>query len=284
MPNQPNVTDIPRYPEMAVRGQVVYRVEGRVLRTNVIGPFNDQFVAAIPRDINDLLIKLMQQGKWGQIIVYERNAYTSPAGLAELTDHLRSRYEKTDNKPATALVFGPQTTHAQTMAPEYFKCYESAGVECCIFQDYSAAQLWVKSRIRQFSEALQWNDSYKVGDTTIDEQHEELFLRACDVIAAMSRESQILSALRLYEYMRSHFSHEEGLMDRMGYPGIAEHVEQHKALTSKLKAFLKNISNDNLIKAELEDFVAHWFLDHMGTVDSQLATYLESERVASLKH
>jgi hemerythrin len=277
MPNLLNVTDIPHDPETLARGLVVYRIEGRILRTNAIGPFNDKFVAAIPRDINDLLIKLMQQGKWGQIIVYERNAFTSPAGLSELADHLKSRYRNSDNKPVTALVFGPQVLHAQAMAPEYLQCYDSAGVECCIFEDYSTALVWVKSKIRQISEVIQWSDGYKIGDTTIDEQHEELFLRAADVIAAMSRESQTLSALRLQQYMRSHFSHEESLMYHVGYPDVEQHIKQHEVLTQKLKAFLKNISNNNLIKAELEDFIAHWLLGHIGTVDSQLAVYLKSE-------
>ena len=276
MPNLLNVMDISHDAEPRATGEVVYRIEGRVLRTSLIGPFNNELVAAIPRDINDLLIKLMQQGKWGQIVVFERNALTTSDALSEFTDHLKERYKNPESRPVIALVFGPQVVHAQEMAPKYFKCYDSAGVECCIFEDDSTAQVWVKSKIRQISEVIQWSDSYKIGDPTIDEQHEELFLRAGDVIAATSRESQTLSALRLYEYMRSHFSHEEGLMYRIGYPDIDQHLKQHEVLTGKLKAFLKKLSNDNLIKAELEDFISHWFLDHIGMVDRKLAAYLKS--------
>jgi hemerythrin-like metal-binding protein len=253
----------------------VYRIEGRVLRTNATGPFNSELVAAIPHDINDLLIKLTQQGKWGQIVTFERNAYTTPTGLSEFTNYLQSRYQNSVSKPVTALVFGHQVAHAREMAPNYFKCYDQAGIECCIFEDFSTAQVWVKSKIRQISEAVQWRDTYKIGDIAIDEQHQEMFLRAGDVIAATNRESQTLSALRLYQYMRSHFSHEEDLMYRIDYPEIKSHIEQHAALTVRLKAFLKNISNDNLIKAELEDFIAHWLLDHIGMVDSKLTAYLK---------
>lgn len=275
MSNLLNVTDVSHFAGVKAKGEVVYRIEGRILRTNATGPFNNELVAAIPHEINDLLIKLIQQGKWGQIVIFERNAYTTPAGFLEFADYLQRRYLNSDRRPVTALVFGPQVAHAQAMAPEYVKCYQHAGVDCCVFEDYSTAQVWVKSKIRQISEAIQWRDAYKIGDIAIDEQHQELFLRAGDVIAATSRESQTLSALRLYEYMRSHFSHEEDLMYRIGYPDIDQHIGQHASLTARLKVFLKNISNDNLIKAELEDFIAHWLLEHIGTVDSKLAAYLK---------
>jgi hemerythrin len=277
MPKLLNVTDISHATDHRAKGEVVYRIEGRVLRTNATGPFNSELVAAIPHDINDLLIKLTQQGKWGQIVTFERNAYTTPAGLAEFTEYLKSRYQNSVSKPVTALVFGPQVAHGREMAPDYFSCYDQAGVECCIFEDFSTAQVWVKSKIRQISEVIQWREAYKIGDAAIDEQHQELFLRAGDVIAATNRESQTLSSLRLYQFMRSHFSHEEELMYRIGYPEIKAHIEQHTALTVRLKAFLKNISNDNLIKAELEDFIAHWLLDHIGMVDSKLAAYLKHQ-------
>ncbi|MBP6008892.1 MAG: hemerythrin family protein [Rhodoferax sp.] len=277
MPKLLNVTDLSHATDHRAKGEVVYRIEGRVLRTNATGPFNSELVAAIPHDINDLLIKLTQQGKWGQIVTFERNAYTTPAGLAEFTEYLKSRYQNSVSKPVTALVFGPQVAHGREMAPDYFKCYDQAGVECCIFEDFSTAQVWVKSKIRQISEVIQWREAYKIGDAAIDEQHQELFLRAGDVIAATNRESQTLSSLRLYQFMRSHFSHEEELMYRIGYPEIKAHIEQHTALTVRLKAFLKNISNDNLIKAELEDFIAHWLLDHIGMVDSKLAAYLKHQ-------
>lgn len=276
MTNLLNVTNISRDEKTRQMGEVVYRIEGRILRTHLIGPFNNEIVAAIPLDIRDLLIKLIQQGKWGQIIIFERNAYATPAALAELTNHLKARYQNAASKPVTALVFEPPVIHAQTMAQEYFKCYDNAGVECSIFEDYSTAQYWVKSKIRQISEVIQWSDRYKIGDVFIDEQHEELFLRAGDVISATSRAGQTLSAMRLNQYMRSHFSHEEGLMYRLGYPDIDQHIQQHDFLTTKLKVFLRNISNDNLNKAELEDFIAHWFLDHIGQEDKKLAAYLKS--------
>jgi hemerythrin len=276
MSNLRSVTDIQQIAPLRAKGEVDYRVEGRILRTSATGPFNNELVATIPRIINDLVVKLIQQGKWGQIVTFERNAYASPVALSEFTDYLKSRYQNPETNPVTALVFGPQVVNGQLMAPEFYKCYESAGVECSVFEDYATAHYWVKSKIRQTSKWVEWHDSYKIGDTAIDEQHQELFLRAADVIAATNRESQTLSALRLYQYMRTHFSHEEGLMRRLDYPDIDQHIVQHDALTEKLNEFLQNIANDNLIKADLEKFIFDRFLSHMETVDAKLAFYMKS--------
>ncbi len=273
MPNASNADHPPAAP-FRTRAEIEYRIEGRILRTVVTGPFQNELVAAIPLTIRDKLIKLVQQGKWGQIVTFQRDATASPAVLEEFARHLKARYLKPETRPVTALVFAPQLKGGQLMAPEFCKCYEGAGVECGIFEDYSTAQYWVKSKIRQTSALVEWKDSYKIGDAAIDEQHQELFMRAADVIAATNRESQTMSALRLYQYTRSHFSHEESLMEHIGYPEMASHIAQHKALLAKLNEFLHNISKDNLIKAELEDFVSQWFLGHIANVDAKLAAYL----------
>jgi hemerythrin len=123
---------------------------------------------------------------------------------------------------------------------------------------------------------MAWDDSYKVGVPAIDEQHRELLMRASDVIAATTREGQTLSTIRLYQYTRTHFSHEEDLMRSLGYPDIDEHIEQHEALISQLNQFSQNIAKNNLIKADLEEFISLWFLTHIATFDTRLAAFLKS--------
>jgi hemerythrin-like metal-binding protein len=219
------------------RARIDYRIEGRILRTTAVGPFHDELVSAIPPGIKVLLVKLIQQGKWGQIVTFERNAVTSSAALAEFTEYLKLRYVNPDTRPVTALVFGHNIEGAQAMAPLFQQCYHGAGIDCQVFEDYSTAHYWVKSKIRQTSRLVEWNDSYKIGEASIDEQHHELFMRAADIIAAVNHESQMLSALRLYQYTRTHFSHEEELMRRCNYPDIAAHLLQHENIAAAITAF-----------------------------------------------
>ena len=258
------------------RARIDYRIEGRILRTTAVGPFHDELVSAIPPGIKVLLVKLIQQGKWGQIVTFERNAVTSDAALAEFTEYLKRRYVNPDTRPVTALVFGQNIEGAEAMAPLFQQCYQGAGIDCQVFEDYSTAHYWVKSRIRQTSRLVEWNDSYKIGEASIDEQHQELFMRAADIIAAVNHESQMLSALRLYQYTRTHFSHEEELMRRSNYPDIAAHLLQHETLLRQLQLFLQHITRDTLVKDELEDFIAQWFLGHIANSDQKLASFLKT--------
>ncbi len=277
MPSTPErTTDWQTNAPTGSRARIDYKVEGRILRTTAAGPFNDELVSTIPRSIKDLLVKLIQQGKWGQIVTFERNAMTSSAALSEFTAYLQLRYLNPETRPVTALVFGPNIEGALAMAPLFQRCYQAAGIECNVFEDYATAHYWVKSKIRQTSRLIEWNDSYKIGDPTIDEQHQELFLRAADIIAATNHEGQTLGALRLHQYARAHFSHEESEMRRTHYPEIASHLAQHEALMRRLHGFVQHITQGNLIKAELEDFIAQWFLGHIANVDSKLATHLKT--------
>jgi hemerythrin len=52
-------------------------------------------------------------------------------------------------------------------------------------------------------------------------------------------------------------------------------VRQHDELTARLKEISRQIANDNMVKAELEEFIARWLLQHIASVDAQLAVYLK---------
>ena len=264
--------------ESAFRAQpeIDYRIEGRILRTTATGPFTKELFTAIPSVIGELIAKLAQQGKWGQIVTFQHSAHGSAHAMEEFAAYLKSRYSNPDTNPVTALLFGREVDGAELMAPKFYACYKDAGVECRICEDYSTALYWVESKIKQSSKLLAWSDSYRVGDRLIDEQHQEIFMRAADVIAATTRDVQTMCSMRLSQYARTHFSHEESLMRRINYPDIDEHVSQHDELTSKLHEISQKIAKDNLIKAELEDFISHWFLTHIAVVDVKLATYLKA--------
>lgn len=255
-------------------GEIDYRIEGRILRTTASGPFNNELIAAIPAVISELIAKLVQQGKWGQIVTFHRSALGSPAAMFDFGEYLKRRYTDPTTNPVTALVFGRDIEGAQLMAPIFHQCYVEAGIESQVFEDYSTALYWVESRIKQTSKLLTWQERYTIGDPVIDEQHQEIFLRAGDVIAALTRDGQTMSALRLQRYAHTHFSHEENLMRRLDYPDIEEHTLQHQQLVQRLEAVTRNIANDNLVKTELEELISHWLLSHIASADAKLADYL----------
>lgn len=259
-----------------VQGRIEYRVEGRILRTTAVGPFNNELVATLPQTVGNLIDKLVLQGKWGQIIVFQGSAFSTDTAMREFGAYLLSRYQDRDTNPVTALVFRADIEAGDRMAPRYLKCYQDAGIESEVFEDYSSAVQWVQSRISQTSAQLEWKDDYRIGDAAIDEQHQELFKRAATIIAAISQQGQALGVIRLYQYTRTHFSHEEELMQRISFPDYEAHCQMHQKLIAKLDEISARISSGNLIKAELEEFISQWLLGHIATEDTKLAAFVRS--------
>jgi hemerythrin-like metal-binding protein len=276
MPRTRSTADVAIKGPFKAHGEISYRIEGRILRTTATGPFNNELVGAIPSVIKELIAKLARQGKWGQIITFQRSALCSISAIDDFAAYLMARYANTDGKPVVALVLPCDVEGGRLMASQYLKCYLDTGIVSKTFVDDTAALSWVESMIQQSSEEIAWNDSYKVGDAAMDEQHQELFMRAAAVIAATTSEGQALCAMRMHQYARTHFGHEESQMHRLQYPDMDEHVRQHLDLISRLEVISKNIANGNFIKSDLEEFIAHWLLTHIAKDDKKFARCLEA--------
>ncbi|WP_296490892.1 hemerythrin family protein [Rhodoferax sp.] len=260
-----------------IHGQIEYRVKGRILHTTARGPFRE-IVEAIPATVTGFIQRLAQQGRWGQIVIFQQSALMPAASLQNFAVYLKLRYVNSEIKPAVALVLEPGLEGGELMAPQFLRCYLEAGIKVQVFEDYVSALNWVESEISQFSTRLQWNDSFKIGDKDIDEQHRELFHRATHVLAATSHEGQVIAAMRLFQYMRAHLSHEEELMRRLQYPDYEAHALEHHALIVGLNTISLRIASENLVKADLERFIGDWFLRHMETADTDLARFANATR------
>lgn len=260
-----------------VHDQIEYRVKGRILHTTARGPFTD-IVEAIPPTITGFIQRLAQQGRWGQIVTFQQSALLPPAAVQNFAVYLKSRYDNPATRPVVALVFEPDIEGAALMAPVFLKCYLDADIQVQVFEKYASALTWVETEISQFSTRLEWKDSYAIGDPAIDEQHRELFKRAVYILAATSHEGQVISATRLFQYMRTHLSHEEELMRRLNYPNIETHTREHHELLARLNTISLKIANENLVMADLEEFLGDRFLQHMETADTDLARFASATR------
>jgi len=260
-----------------VHDQVEYRVKGRILHTTARGPFKE-LVEEIPATINEFTQRLARQGLWGQIVTFQQSAFMPPAAKQNFANYLKLRYENPEIRPVVALVFAPDVEDGALMAPEFLNCYLDAGVKSQVFEDYASARDWVESEIHHFSTRIEWRDRYKIGDQAIDEQHRELFKRAAYVLAATSHEGQVISAMRLLQYMRTHLSHEEEMMRRLHYPKLKVHTQEHLEMLARLNIISLKIANENLVKSDLEELLGDWFLTHMETADTELARFAKAPR------
>ncbi len=84
--------------------------------------------------------------------------------------------------------------------------------------------------------------------------------------------------MRLFQYMRTHLSHEEELMRRLQYPKLKVHAQEHQEIIARLHVVLLKIANEDMVKADLEELLGDWFLAHMETADTELARFANASK------
>ncbi|MFZ0800064.1 MAG: bacteriohemerythrin [Terriglobales bacterium] len=134
------------------------------------------------------------------------------------------------------------------------------------------------------STAFTWNNSYSVKVEAMDAQHQQLFAIIRELYAAMrsGHGKEVVGDVlrRLIDYTVKHFTAEEALMEKHGYPGLAQHRAEHKALTDKVLAFKKGFEAGTVsVSLELMTFLQKWLTDHIQTVDQKYGDFLNAHGV-----
>jgi hemerythrin-like metal-binding protein len=122
-----------------------------------------------------------------------------------------------------------------------------------------------------------WRPEYSVHIDAIDRQHRALVAMIRELQEAMEegrgRAFQHTLIERLVAYTNVHFSFEENLMSEHGYESLAEHVEQHRLLTSQVVELQKKIHEGGAVSnASLMLFLRTWLTDHIMQHDQKYAS------------
>ncbi|WP_456405957.1 bacteriohemerythrin [Thiolapillus sp.] len=72
-----------------------------------------------------------------------------------------------------------------------------------------------------------------------------------------------------------HFSHEERLMLKYAYDGLAEHKQEHQELIRSIKALQQQLLNEGkTVSLDDLEFLEHWLTGHILGTDMDLGAYL----------
>lgn len=129
-----------------------------------------------------------------------------------------------------------------------------------------------------------WNNSYSLGITMIDSQHQRLFALVDQLHEAMKTgkgadvQGGVLA--ELVTYTRTHFAAEERLLTQHAYPELAAHKQQHEQFTRKIQDFSDKARTGKLaLTVTLSAFLKEWLTGHIMQVDRKYATYLQEKAV-----
>jgi hemerythrin len=135
---------------------------------------------------------------------------------------------------------------------------------------------------------IEWTQKLAVGVEAIDAQHRELFQHVNQLVSALEArkgEAEVASLVRfLGDYVVRHFSDEERLMTRAGYPDAASHKKLHEAFVAefvKLKADLAKHGASPALATQLNHKVGGWLIEHVGRTDRALGLFLAAKAAAT---
>ncbi|TXT41484.1 MAG: hemerythrin [Comamonadaceae bacterium] len=122
--------------------------------------------------------------------------------------------------------------------------------------------------------SIEWNESYKIGQAEIDQQHQHLFALTRALLEETDETRMRSLIMLLYKHTREHFELEEHLMRQLNFPDLHAHVHDHSHLLGKLNAISKEMGQGVFNKPALEQLMGDWTLRHILQDDAALAAFM----------
>jgi len=111
---------------------------------------------------------------------------------------------------------------------------------------------------------IEWRKGFQVNIEQVDQEHQHLFT----LVKALSLDSVQETVEELLDYVVVHFSNEQALMEKSGYPGFEQHLKLHEDFATHVADFLGNgeeWTEDRV--QELRRFLNKWLVGHIMTHD-----------------
>jgi hemerythrin len=124
-----------------------------------------------------------------------------------------------------------------------------------------------------------WDHVLSIGIDEIDDDHRRLvaLFNLLNHSVAEGETQEYLEAVleELINCTIWHFSHEERLMLKYGYKGLAEHKMEHQELIQSVKELQQNILQAGKLEANEDlEFLERWLTQHILVDDMRLGSYL----------
>ena len=131
-----------------------------------------------------------------------------------------------------------------------------------------------------------WSDKYSIGNAQIDAEHQRLIELANDVAAFAGSGEKVArikgAIVALYDYVKTHFQHEEEYMLQLGCPQYEEHKKLHQGIIAEMNTIMKHSGNLDALVYKFKRLMHIWVLEHILAEDSRIAPPEVEEKTDSL--
>lgn len=127
-------------------------------------------------------------------------------------------------------------------------------------------------------EKIKWSDKFKIGINEVDLQHEYFVLLINRLIDELKESIDIGYKHRLLEelslYASFHFTSEENMMVKNGYPNVKDHKILHRKLLSSLNDRINYYKLSKETEASILGFLVDWFIHHTAEQDKAFGLFI----------
>ena len=119
---------------------------------------------------------------------------------------------------------------------------------------------------------VEWRDGFKIGVSQVDAEHRHLFT----LVKSLNAASVDATLGELLDYVVTHFTNEQHLMETSGYPDFRAHLALHEQFSAQVADFLSNGDewSDERVQ-ELRKFLNKWLVGHILTHDLRFGKWYE---------
>lgn len=131
---------------------------------------------------------------------------------------------------------------------------------------------------------IEWKSEFNIGHEEIDGQHKQwlsIYKKAHDRMMNGSGEDLLTlgqeALLEMIAYTKSHFAFEEGVMEKIGYPGAEDHKRLHNYFRDRLDAIQLSLHHgDRVLNSEIIKLLENWLVDHILNIDKDIIKFSQN--------
>lgn len=133
--------------------------------------------------------------------------------------------------------------------------------------------------VRKAPFVVEWRDGFKIGVAQVDQEHRHLFT----LVRALALASVDQTVDELLDYVVTHFSNEQAMMEKSGYPAFEQHLKLHEEFAAQVADFLGNGEawSEERVQ-DLRRFLNKWLIGHIMTHDLRFGQWFTSHTPPSV--
>jgi len=130
---------------------------------------------------------------------------------------------------------------------------------------------------------IEWDEKYSVKVKELDDQHKKLFAMLNEMSDAVEDGKGFLVVNKVVSsmtsYVKVHFTAEEELMQKYGYPEFQKHKTAHEQFVERVVSFEKGLDRRKFgLPKDVLTFLKDWLTTHILKEDMQYSSFF-SEKV-----